>query len=285
MEYRISLSGERAGERPVQRMSGVGLLRGEFLFRDREVYVTDAQARADLAAYVASVCAAFGDRPVWYRLSDFWSDEANVLAGNAHVLDEGNPIIGVRGVRRILAYPEDSGLEIDALARVARSHASLRLLVPFVQDGDEMAEAVRLCRSAGWKGRMGSMLEIPSAIFGAADIVRAGATNLLVGLNDLTSLLLARERGPSEMKLHAAVWKSIAMVQQSVAGTEWGLAGSMSPAIVERAEARGVPYVSVHYAELPTVLGAPEEELSDIHLVRDVKEKTRAAKRRRLRSS
>lgn len=284
MDFRVSLSGERADEPPVRSMSGVGLLRGEFLFRDREVYVTHAEACADLAKYVAAVCAAFADKPVWYRLSDFWSDEANVLAGNTHVLDETNPIIGVRGVRRILAYPDDACLEIDAVASVATRHANLHMLLPFVQDGDEMADAVHLCRQAGWRGRIGSMLEIPSAIFNATDIVKAGATNLLVGLNDLTSLLLARERGPNEMKLHSAVWKAIAMIEQTVGGMEWGIAGSLSRAIVERAQAHDIPYVSVHYAELPSVLGAPAAELADMDLVKRVKDKTRAAKRKRLQS-
>lgn len=282
MDIRISLSGERPTEPPVKNLSGVGLLRGEFLFRDREVYVTNEQARADLAAYVSGVCRAVTGKPVWYRLSDFWSDEANVLQGNPHIEDEANPIVGIRGIRRALAHPEDFSLEVDAIADVARAHSNLHLLFPFVQDGDEMAEGVQLCRRAGWRNRFGSMLEIPSAIFCATDIVKAGATNLLVGLNDLTCLLLARERGSNEMKLHEAVWKAVAVVKDSIAGTEWGIAGSMSREIVRRAESRGVPYVSVHYGELPNVLGVPPAELADLDLVRRVKEKTRAAKRRRM---
>ncbi|MEZ4294048.1 MAG: putative PEP-binding protein [Polyangiaceae bacterium] len=264
MELRVSLSGERATEPQVRCMAGVGLLRGEFLFRDREVYVTDALARADLAEYVGRVCAAFGQRPVWYRLADFWSDEANVLEGNTHVLEEPNPIIGVRGVRRALAFPEDAGLEIETLARVARNHENLHLLLPFVQDGDEMSEAARLCRGAGWQHRIGSMVEIPSAVLGAEDLIKAGASNLLVGLNDLTSLLLGRERGPNEMKLHVALWKAISTVKEAAGETEWGIAGSLSAAVVQRAEAHGVPYVSVHYSELPSVLGASAMELSDL---------------------
>ena len=43
-----------------------------------------------------------------------------------------------------------------------------------------MAEGVQLCRWAGWSN--GSILVIPSAVFCARDIVKAGATNLLVGL-------------------------------------------------------------------------------------------------------
>ena len=280
MDFRVSLSGERPTEPPVRNLSGVGLLRGEFIFRDREVYVTDQHARADLVRYVSMVCDAFANKPVWYRLSDFWSDEANVLRGCEHIVVECNPIIGNRGIRRALAHPDDFSLEIEAIANVARSHTNLHLLIPFVQDGDEMAEAALFCRRAGWRGRLGSMLEVPSALFCAADLVRAGATNLLLGLNDLTSLLLARERGLVELKLHDAVWKAVSTARDAIQDTEWGVAGSMSRAIVERAAAHGAHYVSVHYEELPDVIGTPVTALADVNFVRQVKEKTRAAKKR-----
>lgn len=149
MDIRVSLSGERSTEPLVRNLGGVGLLRGEFLFRAREVYVTNERARADVAAYVSGVCRAFAGKPVWYRLSDFWSDEANVLQGNPHIKDEANPIVGMRGIRRALAHPEDFSLEVDAIAGVARTHSNLHMLFPFVQDGDEMAEGVLLCRRAG----------------------------------------------------------------------------------------------------------------------------------------
>lgn len=285
MDIRISLSGECPSDPPLLNLAGVGLVRGEFLFRDREVYVTNEQARADLATYVSGICRVFAGKPVWYRLSDFWSDEANVLQGNPHIEDEANPIVGMRGIRRVLAYPQDFALEVEEIAGVARTHPNLHLLFPFVQDGDEMADGIQLCRRAGWRGRFGSMIETPSAIFCAADIVKAGATNLLVGLNDLTCLLLARERGSNEMKLHHAVWKAVAVVRDSVSGTEWGIAGSLSRDIIRRAENFGVPYVSVHYGELPDVLGVPPVELVDLDFVRRVKEKTRAAKRRRMKNT
>lgn len=281
MELRVSLSGERPDEPALRQFEAVGLLRGEFVFRNCERYVTDQGARADLAAYVSLVCATFAGKAVWYRLADFWSDEANVLAGNPHPIEETNPIVGVRGVRRILAFPEEASLEIAAMACVRSAHDNLHLLLPFVQDGDEMAQAVALCRGAGWRGRIGSMIEIPAAVFCAADIVRAGATNLLVGINDLTSLMLARERGPPEMKLHKAIWEAIAMVGRAVDGVEWGVGGSLSPAILSRAMDAGVPYATLHYAELPDLLGSACANLEDVSFVAQVKQKTREAKRRR----
>jgi phosphoenolpyruvate-protein kinase (PTS system EI component) len=121
------------------------------------------------------------------------------------------------------------------------------------------------------------MIEIPSAAFCASSILAAGATNLLVGLNDLSCLMLGRDRGGMEMKLHDAVWQAVGLIAGAANGHEWGIAGSLSRAVVERATAQGVPYVSVHYADLPSVVGIPEDNLADLEHVRRVKNKTRTA--------
>jgi hypothetical protein len=42
--------------------------------------------------------------------------------------------------------------------------------------------------------------------FSQARMVTVGTSNLLIGFNDLSSLMLGRERGGDELKLHRAMW-------------------------------------------------------------------------------
>ena len=279
MEIRVSLSGEGPEAAGLNGLAGVGLLRGEFIFRARGEYLSVPGALVQLQDYLRRACSAFSEGPVWYRLADLWSDEAKTLAGSPTEPEEPNPILGLRGVRRGLTYRAALNAELGAVTEIAQRHGNLHLLLPFVQDADEFAAVAAEAANHGWPNRIGSMVEIPSAVLDARRLVDAGATNLLVGLNDLTSLMLGRERSEPGLKLHRAVWWAIDHLANTLpAGVEWGIGGSLSPALLDRARQAGAPYVTIHYAELPKLLGTDAKLLEDREHVRNVKAKTRAAK-------
>jgi hypothetical protein len=76
-------------------------------------------------------------------------------------------------------------------------------------------------------------------------------------------------------KLHPAVWWHIDRLHAVDGRTEWGLAGTLTPAILAAASHSGVPYVTVHYSELPDILGTDPRTLSDLNLVREIKTQCR----------
>ena len=287
MELRVTLSGERPSRDSMADFSGVGLLRGEFLLRDRQEHLTIHAARQSLRAYIEEICSLFAPRAVWYRLCDFWSDEANVLSGNDQEVDEHNPMLGNRGIRRGLRAPASLRLEMEAVAEVAHRHDNLHLLFPFVSDAHELAAATRLLGDIGWPNAFGAMIEIPSAVLDARRFLDLGARNLLIGMNDLSCLMLGRERGGDENKLHASVWWAVDQVSSAVGHeADWGIGGALSPAILDMARERDVPYVTIHYADLPLLVGTSRDSLQQIDYVKDVKRKTRdlIRERDRLRS-
>lgn len=280
MKYRLSLSGEDCSGLGSLDLEGVGLIRGEFLLRDRLASLRIASAVSALQTYVGDVCAEFAGRPVWYRLVDLWSDEAAVLSGSPTEEREHNPILGSRGIRRCLADLELMRIELNLLSEVSANHSNLCLLVPFVQDASEFKSAVEQIRLARFEGRVGAMLEIPSALLDANSFVQAGASNLLIGMNDLSCLTLGRDRGSYELKLHTALWRLIDMVPQSLPpGFEWGVAGSLKSEIIHRAKRAGAGYVSVHYAEAASILKLDSGLFPQSNYVKSVKEKTAEAKR------
>lgn len=75
-----SLSGEDPANPALQSLAGVGLLRGEFIFRSRGQPVDHPAAMQALGDYLERTCQAHAKKPVWYRLCDLWSDEADALS-------------------------------------------------------------------------------------------------------------------------------------------------------------------------------------------------------------
>lgn len=229
--------------------------------------------RLALQAYVADVAATFHPKPVWYRMSDLWSDEANLLQGNELERWEHNPVIGTRGLRRLLQTPESFDAEVGAIREVAADKPNVHLLLPFVQDADEFARGLAALSRIGWPNRIGAMLEVPSAILDVDGFIAEGASHLLVGVNDLSSLLLGAERSHGfDDKEHPTLWWCVEAVAQAAGSIEWGLAGNVYPRLLKLAAAHGVPYVSVHYSELPSVCGCSPRDLVDLDLVSRIRE-------------
>jgi phosphoenolpyruvate-protein kinase (PTS system EI component) len=274
---RMSLSGEMPSEEVLGAYDGVGLLRSEFVLRRINAYITERDAAEAVARYVASVADLAAPRPVWYRSSDLWSDEANVLRGVDERLREDNPIIGYRGARRRAVAPCALLTEIEVVQAVARDRPNLHWLVPFVALPAEFEAVAALLEASGWPNQLGCMLEIPAALLQPEGFVAAGATNLLVGLNDLTSLLLGAVRGNAlHDKLNPALWHLVDSLHRLPGSCEWGIGGTLCREILDAARDHGVPYATVHYSELPEVVGTDPSLLPELGLVREIKRATRS---------
>jgi phosphoenolpyruvate-protein kinase (PTS system EI component) len=195
-------------------------------------------------------------------------------------VEEQNPLVGLRGVRRYFADKKHFCEELCVVKDVANVNDNVKLLVPFVQDAREFTKVFQMCKEAGWKGEIGSMIEIPSALLTAKEFVQAGATNLFVGLNDLTSLFLGRDRGDPSLKLHPALWHQISALSEAIGpSAKWGIGGNMSSEIVKTARASGAGYVSMHYDEVSKLMGIDPARTPDIGLVRTIKDHTNKLKK------
>jgi len=277
MRHRLSLSGEIPPSPIMAMFEGVGLIRSEYVLRSQGLFITRPEAQQRLGDYVRAVAEACPSGPIWYRTTEFTSQEANTLDGVDRRYHEADFMKGRRGVRRALELPEAFETELRVVAEVAREHRNVHLLLPFVRDAADFSFAADVLERIDWPNRFGSMIEIPSALLEAGKLVSMGATNLMLGLNDLSSLLTGTSRQDRDMKLHPSVWWAVETLREAVgAEIDWGLAGNLSKAVLERAEDSGVPYVSMHYGELPELRGVPARELPDIDFVKRTKEFTRS---------
>lgn len=165
---------------------GVGLLRTEFCFLDRD---DEPTVEEQITAYGA-VFAAFPGKKVVVRTLDAGADKPLPFLTNA---DEPNPALGVRGYRTDLTSPGVLERQLEAIAAAqAANSAEVWVMAPMISTADEAARFASLCGAAGLK-TPGVMVEVPSAALTAATVLREVSFASL-GTNDLTQYAMAADR-------------------------------------------------------------------------------------------
>jgi len=247
---------EEAGVARSFGAQGIGLYRSEFLFLTRSPELpTEEEHRTNYLA----LARALAPHPVVVRTLD--------LGGEKYfhdVLDraEGNPVLGLRGVRLCLHRPDVFRPQIRGLLRAA-VEPNLRVMLPFVTAPEEIREVRRMwheeatrLRAEGHAVRedtpLGVMVEVPAAAI-AADILAREADFLSVGTNDLIQYALAVDRGNETVNYlyrpdHPGVLRLVRCV-------------------VEAAGRRGIPLsvcgeMAADPAGLPLLIGLGVRELS-----------------------
>jgi phosphoenolpyruvate-protein phosphotransferase (PTS system enzyme I) len=175
----------------VAHCDGVGLMRTEFLFGKS---LPDEQTQ--YRAYRTVLEWAKG-KPVTIRTVDAGGDKP--VPG--FTVEEGNPFLGLRGIRLSLSRPEIFRVQIRALLRAA-PHGNLKVMFPMVSVPDEyrratamFAEEALMLQAGGVAHRMpalGIMVEVPSVAIAPEEFAEAAFFS--IGSNDLTQYVMAAAR-------------------------------------------------------------------------------------------
>lgn len=168
---------------------GVGLMRTEFLFTrglaDEETQYT---------AYRKVLEWASG-KPVIIRTLDAGGDKP--VPGLT--IAEGNPFLGLRGIRLSLKRPDLFRLQIRALLRAA-PHGALKVMLPMVSVPEELVAARALFAEEAAALNLpvpplGIMVEVPAVAIHPEPF--ADAAFFSIGSNDLTQYVMAAGRDSS----------------------------------------------------------------------------------------
>jgi len=229
---------------------GIGLARSEHMFFSRERMVAlrrlilsedENDRRAALRGLVdfqtedySAIFTSMAGRPVTVRLfdpplheflprSDEETDETarslglepRALRLRLERISEINPMLGHRGVRLAVTYPEILEMQVQSLlsgvrAAIAKGAepVALEIMVPFVSTAHEviwirdrvmsLVDAANLPAAARQRFAFGTMIELPRAALRAADIARH-VDFFSFGTNDLTQTTygISRDDAPA----------------------------------------------------------------------------------------
>lgn len=205
--------------------TGVGLLRSEFLFMNRD----DLPSEEEQFQALKEVVTGMKGRPVTIRTLDIGADKLSDALGFA---PGPNPALGLRAIRFSLSRRKVLMEQLAAILR-ASAYGPVRILLPMVCAVDEVQEVRRvLNRVAGRLKRkgvkiadplppLGIMIEIPGAAL-AADSLAAVSDFFAIGTNDLTQYTLAIDRTDETVAhlynpLHPAVLRLIQFSAEAAA--------------------------------------------------------------------
>ena len=202
---------------------GIGLLRTEFLFMNRET-IPDEDTQAET---YRSIVEAMGGDPVAIRVLD-WGGEKDIealsTAGIVPEVLDVNPALGLRGIRLLLRQTSLLETQFAAILR-ASAAGPVRVMLPMVTNVAEVRQAREIYERMGRRLRrrgeriaeklppLGIMIETPGAAL-SADALALEADFFAIGTNDLTAYTLAVDRAETDVAelydpLHPAVLRLV----------------------------------------------------------------------------
>ena len=260
VEVVANLKGAKEADHALEMgAEGVGLLRTEFLFMNRESAPTEEE---QFASYLA-IAQAFGkNRPFIIRTLDVGGDKPLRYLPLPH---EENPFLGERGLRVSLNRPDIFRVQLRAILRAAHA-GEVRIMFPMVSTLAELRQAKAILEeerlALGVRPvPIGIMVEVPSVAVLADQFARE-CDFFSIGSNDLTQYTLAIDRG--HPKLAAQVDgldpSILRLIEMSVKGAhsqgKWvGVCGGIAsdPQAVPFLLGLGVDELSVSIPVVPAI--------------------------------
>ncbi len=239
---------------------GIGLCRTEHMFFEgerilpmREMIMSDSKqgrkrALKKLIKYqisdFESLFKLLKEKPITVRLLDppmheflpksdleisQLANEIGVSPGHVNEilmrLSESNPMLGHRGVRLGLSYPEIYEMQVEAILRAAhllyeneKLEVTPEIMIPLVMNSTELTQMKKILKKKikkiekklnyEFKYTIGTMIELPSAALSSTEIAK-DADFFSFGTNDLTQTTLGLSRDDASKFLGEYVEKQI----------------------------------------------------------------------------
>jgi phosphoenolpyruvate-protein phosphotransferase len=209
---------------------GVGLFRIEELYFAREVPPSEEELFSELQRLVVPL----REKPVTIRLLDVGGDKT---IPSLRLPFESNPLLGKRGVRLLLAYPQLARIQIKSLLRLSQTQ-EIRILVPMVtleRDMQQIRELlVTVAHEMGIEKfpPLGAMIETPAAALTVRQIVKH-ADFLSVGTNDLTQYTLVAGRDNATVsnyyeETHPSMLRLLGIIIDEASGKPVSICGELA---------------------------------------------------------
>ena len=222
---------EYAKKAAATNADGVGLIRCEMMMAKHEHpgwLITHGKSDIlmnELIEGITGIASEFKGKPVWYRTSDFRTDEYRNLKGGDEEPNELNPMLGWHGIRRGLDQKELLKTEFLAIKKVhEKGLTNVGVMLPMVTNTEQVILAKEIMKETGLiPGKdveFGVMVETPASVQIIEDMCRVGIDFISFGTNDLTQFTLAIDRDNSRVQklhdeMHPAILRQIKYVVET----------------------------------------------------------------------
>lgn len=204
---------------------GVGLLRCEVMMAKHEhpAWLLKNNKKdvllKELVNGISTIAEHFKGKPVWYRTSDFRTDEYRNLQGGKDEPVEDNPMLGWHGIRRSVDNPELLMTEFEAIKELHKKGlTNVGVMLPMVTHVEQVEFGKKMLRKVGFNPgkdiEFGVMIETPASVQIIEEICKIGIDFVSFGTNDLTQFTMAIDRNNARVQkwyneLHPAVLRQI----------------------------------------------------------------------------
>jgi phosphotransferase system enzyme I (PtsI) len=193
--YANILTGEDINYSKKYKLAGMGLVRTEFLFLDRNTF---PDIEEQIVIYSSIIDDANGT-PVTFRLFDIGGDKR--VPGLEFPLEE-NPLLGLRGIRYLFHHERIMHDQLTALA-YASKRGPVKILYPLISTIEELSSAKELTLQTlsevgtdGGNIPLGMMFEVPSVFVDPWPFIKQ-VQFACIGTNDLVQYLFGVDRNNS----------------------------------------------------------------------------------------
>ena len=276
MRNQLVLSGEQIFEKVYPRLlHHVGMIRGEYLLRELNQNILLASCQQFVKDYLDTICSLYSDEEVWYRFSELTNTEANCLKGTKEYFDENHPLFGHRGTRRLLACPDEFQAEAHVVTEVYQINPNLSVVFPFVNDAEQLKQAITALRQHSFIGKIGTMIELPSAYFDLNRILETGISKIVVGMNDLTSFVFATVRNSQWHDMESQIMLDMLKDMQNKARMkkiDFAVAGYLNDSFIQKMNQMGIKCI-IHYSSIPEIFNLEIDHPDHLKRVKEVSKK------------
>lgn len=250
---------------------GIGLVRTEMMLSGDGTFPSIEQQ----TSWYSQILRSCPERTVTFRAFDIGGDKF----GSYSPYTEQNPVLGLRGIRFLLAQPGIFEQQITALLRAADSGRT-RIMLPMITSYAEVSTAREIIdhcirtieeeRQQALDVPVGIMIETPAAAI-MSDVLSKYVDFISIGTNDLTQYTLAADRTNELVSdmfdcIHPSVIRLMTIIVESAHrnGVEVSVCGEMAAQVAATDLLLGIGVQ--HFSVTPHVVPELQRRIQSAHI-------------------
>ena len=176
-------------------------------------------------------------------------------------------------------YSDEFQAETNVVTEVFQTNPNLSIIFPFVNDAEQLKQAITVLRQYGFTGKVGTMIELPSAYFDLDRILETGISKIVVGMNDLTSFIFATVRNSQWHDMESPIMLEMLRQMQDKARIkkiDFAVAGYLNTSFIQKMNQMGIECI-LHYSSIPEIF---DLEIDHPDHLKHIKEESKKLQRR-----